>query len=340
MSPGLVASPRNAGLAQIEALQPSRRPASPAPSVSYFIAMARRTGVRPQEHSPFSRCRGYGRRGRIKPCTLSSTRTDSPGGMWCEGAAHRTGTFASLELTSVDEDVVASQLEEGRDVLEHKVKASLLPVGRVIGELDRSLDIYWVLELAILSPRFTTCARWPTSDPHSGCHNGRYASTRATVLSYHGHVVPVFYAFRARDGAQIGTPCTSRRRVPYLLPTQKEREKADIKPHPFFNSPISIDFRNVQSIALPMVYVVPLLNTTWPPLLHSWNAARMFAESSAPLPLVLTVQSLVRSGGDGTGSRGCFGDGLIVGRDEAATQASSAAHRRLVARILRVGCNE
>lgn len=46
--------------------------------------------------------------------------------------------------TSVDEDIVSSQLEETGDVLEHKGERVRLPIIGIIGELDRSLDVYWL----------------------------------------------------------------------------------------------------------------------------------------------------------------------------------------------------
>lgn len=104
---------------------------------------------------------------------------------------------------------------------------------------------------------------------------------------------------------------------------------------PPLHSPRSIDLRNVQSIAVPTVYVVFALKTTWPPSLHSCNADRMNTESSVPLPCVLTVQSLVRSAGVGTGSRGCLGEATTFGREALAMEASSAAHREEVVRIVR-----
>lgn len=62
--------------------------------------------------------------------------------MWCEGGGRGGHSPGRLKLTSVDEDIVASELEEGRDVLEHKGEAVRLPVVGVFGELDSSLDIY------------------------------------------------------------------------------------------------------------------------------------------------------------------------------------------------------
>jgi len=43
--------------------------------------------------------------------------------------------------TTVDEDILASELEERGDVLVNELEAIGLPVSRIIGELEVSLDI-------------------------------------------------------------------------------------------------------------------------------------------------------------------------------------------------------
>lgn len=93
------------------------------------------------------------------------------------------------------------------------------------------------------------------------------------------------------------------------------------------NPPMSIDLRKVQSMAVPIVYVAFSLNTTWPPLLQSSNADRMCSESSEPSPFVWTTHCLVLTGGFGTGTLGCTGEGTTWGRVAAtpATEASKAA---------------
>lgn len=90
---------------------------------------------------------------------------------------------------------------------------------------------------------------------------------------------------------------------------------------------MSIDLRKVQSMAVPIVYVAFSLNTTWPPLLQSSNADRMCSESSEPSPFVWTTHCLVLTGGFGTGTLGCTGEGTTWGREAAtpATEASKAA---------------
>lgn len=67
---------------------------------------------------------------------------------------------------------------------------------------------------------------------------------------------------------------------------------------------MSMDLRKVQSMAVPMVYVAFSLNTTWPPLLQSLKADRMYSESSEPSPFVLTTHSFVLFDGLGTASLG------------------------------------
>lgn len=62
-------------------------------------------------------------------------------GVGCEDG-HGKGTRED-ELTSVDEDVVAAQLEEAGDVLEDEGERVRLPVVGVVGELDGSLDVYF-----------------------------------------------------------------------------------------------------------------------------------------------------------------------------------------------------
>lgn len=46
----------------------------------------------------------------------------------------------NLGPTSVDEDIVASKLEEGRHVLEDERERVRLPVIGIVGKLDSSLD--------------------------------------------------------------------------------------------------------------------------------------------------------------------------------------------------------
>ena len=56
----------------------------------------------------------------------------------------------------------------------------------------------------------------------------------------------------------------------------------------------------------------------------------MYDESSDPSPCVLTLHSLVRVAGSGTGTLGCLGEGLMAGRgewDEAAAPAKAEASR-------------
>ena len=45
------------------------------------------------------------------------------------------------ETTTVDIDIISSELEEGGGILEHLLKSIGLPIIRVVGELNRSLDV-------------------------------------------------------------------------------------------------------------------------------------------------------------------------------------------------------
>lgn len=49
-----------------------------------------------------------------------------------------------MKPTSIDEDIVTTQLEEAGDVLEHEGERVGLPVVGVIGELDGPLDVCWI----------------------------------------------------------------------------------------------------------------------------------------------------------------------------------------------------
>lgn len=59
----------------------------------------------------------------------------------CGCTVPRIASGRKMPHTSVDEDVIPTQLEEARDVLEHEREAVVLPIIGVIGELEGPLDV-------------------------------------------------------------------------------------------------------------------------------------------------------------------------------------------------------
>lgn len=91
--------------------------------------------------SRLSDLQGYGRRSRpVLPLGNTPVPTDFGVAMAWGMERSRGG---KRRPTSVDEDVISSQLEEAGDILKHKREGVRLPVISVVGEFDGALDIYW-----------------------------------------------------------------------------------------------------------------------------------------------------------------------------------------------------
>lgn len=101
-------------------------------------------------HSPSLICHGYGRKPSCASRITHRSQRICPEnelvrlGCCCGKARGGRGGKQGPRPTSVDENIVSSQLEETGDVLEHKGERVRLPIIGVIGELDSSLNVYWL----------------------------------------------------------------------------------------------------------------------------------------------------------------------------------------------------